>query len=112
VIDNLCAVILGALDEVIGDEEFEKIWKLKGRQYGEVFRNYITQYVDKCNMEYLATAPEKRKDKLRNIVRRFIQKPSAYENMKFDLEYSARVHQCSIHQLHDPNLEYPEEIEW
>lgn len=112
VIDMLSAVILGALAEVIGDEELEKLMKLKEHQYGDIFFDYATQYVDKCNVEYLKTVPEKRKDKLRNIAKRFVQQPDAYKNMKRDLEYSAKEYQCSFHELHDSRLEYPEEIEW
>ena len=88
------------------------MFKLRGRQYGDIFFNYATQYVDKCNIEYLKTSPEKRKDKLRNIAKRFVQQPDAYKNMKRDLEYSAKQYGCSFHELHDTKLEYPEEIEW
>lgn len=112
VIDTLSAVILGALADVIGEDELEKVFKLKGHQNSDIFFDYATQYVDKCNIEYLKTAPEKRKDKLRNIAKRFIQQPVAYKNMKRDLEYSAKEYDCSFHELHDPKLEYPEEIEW
>lgn len=112
IIDTLSAVILGALAEVIGDDELEKLFKLKGSQYGDSFFNYATQYVDKCNIEYLKTASEKRKDKLRNIAKRFVKQPDSYRNMKRDLEYAARHYGCSIYELHDPKLEYPEEIEW
>ncbi len=112
VVDTLSAVILEALADCIGDSELEKIIRFKERQYGAVFMNYSTQYVDKCNVEYLKTAPDKRRDKLKNIAKRFIQKPSGYSTMRSELEYAARVHGCSIHELHDPELEYPEEIEW
>ena len=77
-----------------GNRDMIKIelnYSLRGHQYGDIFFNYATQYVDKCNIEYLKTAPEKRKDKLRNI---------------------AKQYGCSFHELHDPKLEYPEEIEW
>lgn len=57
VIDMLSAVILGALAEVIGDDELEKLFKLKRHQYGDIFFNYAAQYVDKCNIEYLKTVP-------------------------------------------------------
>ena len=111
-IDTLSAAILEALAEVIGDDEFEKLCKLKENQYRDLFSRYAAQYVDKCNLEYLKTIPEKRKDKLRNIARRFINQPAAYQNMKLDLEYAAKQYGCSIHELHDPRLEYPEEIVW
>lgn len=112
ILDTLSAVILGALAEVIGDEELEKLFKTKSHLYGEGFFHYAAQYVDKCNIEYLKTEPEKRKDKLRNIAKRFIQHPEAYRNMKRNLEYAAKRYACSLHELEDPKLEYPEEIEW
>lgn len=112
VLDTLSAVILGALAEVIGDEELEKLFKTKSHLYGVGFLNYATQYVDKCNIEYLKTEPEKRKDKLRNIAKRLIQQPEAYRNMKRNLEYAAKRYACSLHEIEDPKLEYPEEIEW
>lgn len=87
-------------------------FRLKENQGKMSFLNYATQYVDKCNLEYLRTIPEKRKDKLRNIAKRFINQPTSYQNLKRDFEYSAKQYGCSIHELYDPKMEYPEEIEW
>ena len=111
-LDMLSSVILSAFADVIGDEDFEKVLSQRGKSYGYEYEHYATQYVDKCNAEYLKTAPEKRKDKLRNIAKRLLKKPDAYRNLLSDLENSARRHGCSIHELHDPDLEYPETIEW
>lgn len=52
--------------------------KLKNNQYLNIFDGYLIQYVDKCNAEYLKTTLEKRKNKLRNIAKRFVKKPDAY----------------------------------
>ena len=60
----------------------------------------------------MKTEPEKRKDKLRNIAKRLMQQPEAYRNMKRNLEYAAKRYACSLHEIEDPKLEYPEEIEW
>lgn len=111
-IKMLAAAIFYSLAEVISDEELEKVIKLNNYPYGMTWHNYVGQYVDKCNIEYLKSSIEKRKDKLKNIEKRFVQFPEAYHNMKRDLEYSARKYGCSIHELHDPKLEYPEEVEW
>ena len=111
-LDMLSSVILSAFADVIGDEDFEKVLSQRGKSYGYEYEHYATQYVDKCNAEYLKTVPEKRKDKLRNIAKRLLKKPDAYRNLLSDLENSARRHGCSIHELHDPDLEYPETIEW
>lgn len=105
------SVVLSALAKVIGDEEFEKIMRQK-QQYDTSYEHYVTQYVDKCNIEYMKTQPDKRKDKLRNIARRLAKKPGAYNNMQRTLEAAAREYGCSIHELHDSRMDYPEEIEW
>ena len=84
----------------------------KERLYGKQYQYYATQYVDKCNIEYLKADPEKRKGKLRNIAKRLVKKPDAYNRMLSDLKYVAAEYGCSIHELRDPKLEYPEEIEW
>lgn len=109
-LDTLCSVIFTALAEVIGDEEVEKLLHQRGGQH--LYSHYAAQYVDKCNLDYLKTAQEKKVDKLRNIARRLVKKPAAYDNLKRDLEYSAKTYGCSIHELHDPKLVYPEKIEW
>lgn len=112
ILDWLSSTILQALADVIGDDELEKLLKFRTYRYEEHFAKYVTQYIDKCNIEYLKTDPDKRKDKLRNIARRIVRKSAAYENMKRALEYSSMEYKCSIYELYDPKLEYPEEIEW
>ena len=111
-IELLCSVILGALGEVIGDEDLEKMLRNHGSLYRMEYNNYATMYVDKCNIEYFKTPVDKRKDKIRNIAKRLVKKPAAYDNMKYGLETSARHYGCSIYQLEDPKLDYPEDIEW
>lgn len=112
VLDTLSSVILGALSDVIGDDQLEKLLRFRENLLEDVFSDYAVQYVDKCSLEYIKTAPEKRSDKLRNIAKRIIQKPTGYQNMQRDMEYAAREYGCSIHEVYDSSLEYPEEIEW
>ena len=112
ILNTLSAVILEAFAEVVGDDQLEKLIRLKDRQFLNIFNNYAAQYVDKCNIEYLKAAPEKRKDNLRSIARRFIQQPNGYINMKSELICAAAQYRCSYHELHDERLKYPEEIEW
>lgn len=111
-LDLLSSVILSTFAQVIGDEEFEKIMRLRQKNYSFDYMDYITQYVDKCNIDYLKTVPEKRKDKIRNIARRLITQPEAYKKMKLDLKIAAAEYGCSVHDLSDPKLKYPDEIEW
>ena len=39
---------------------------------------------------------------MRTTAKRFLQQPTSYKKRKQDLEYSAEVYHCSIHELEDP----------
>ncbi len=110
-LDILCAGIWQAIGEAIGDEELENVIRLVQR-VDESYMNYATHYIDKCNIELIKTEVGRRKDKLRNIVKRIIKKPQGYKNMEEDLKYSAKEHKTTIYDLYDPNLKYPEDFEW
>ena len=116
-IQTLCGAIWQALDEVIGEEETYKLIRTNERQirYGycdDHYAHYVTMYVDKCNIEYLKTSVEKRPDKIRNIAKRIITKPAAYQKMEAEMKECARMYSCSIYDLERDDLEYPEEFEW
>lgn len=110
-LDVLCAGIWEALGQVIGDEELEKVIQLLQRS-DEGYFDYATHYIDKCNLEFLKTAVAKRKDKLRNIAKRIIKKPTSYYNIESDLKYWAKKYKTNIYALEIPEHEYPEEFEW
>ncbi|MDC7292051.1 MULTISPECIES: DUF6904 family protein [unclassified Butyrivibrio] len=110
--------VLKALGDVIGPEGFKSIYKEIERakspyNFEHTYFDYITYYVDKCNLEYLKTDPAKRPDKIRNIAKRFVKPPESYFKLKRDFEYSAKIEHCSIYELAAPEFEnYPEEIVW
>lgn len=110
--DMLAAAVFSALAEVIGEEELEKLLDMRSRNYDNEYRDFATQYVDKCNADYLKAAQEKRKDKLKGIAKRLVKLPDAYYKMKAELMYWAREEGWNIHEMYDPGLEYPDEVEW
>jgi len=113
-LEVLCAGIWQSLGEAVGDEELQKLMKMVQRlEEGEYIR-YATHYIDKCDMELLKTPVDKRRDKLKNIAKRILKKPAAYENMKRDLEYWAKEYNVSIYDLSIPDFEDPDltEIDW
>ena len=111
-LDVLCAGIWQALGETIGDGETEKLIK-QLQKTDERYMHYAIHYIDKCDIELLKTPVEKRKDKLRNITKRIIKKPEAYNSMKSSLEYWAKEYNVSIYDLGLPDIEYPDdEICW
>ena len=77
----LSAVIFQSLEEVIGSDEFNKVYKLikNSREY---YMHYVTQYVDYCNLEFLKTDINKRKDKLIDITKKFIKPSKEYQRME------------------------------
>ena len=110
-LDVFCAGVWQALGEVIGDDQLEKVLNWSKRIDG-TYVDYVTQYIDKCNIELLKTPFEKRKDKLRGIAKRILVKPTGYQTMEADLKYWAKEYKTSIYELEDSGLVYPEEIEW
>lgn len=110
-LDVFCAGVWQALGEVIGDDQLEKVLNWSKRIDG-TYVDYVTQYIDKCNIELLKTPFEKRKDKLRGIAKRILVKPTGYQTMEADLKYWAKEYKTSIYELEAPGLVYPEEIEW
>lgn len=107
----LSAVIFQSLEEVIGSDEFNKVYKLieKSREY---YIHYVTQYVDYCNLEFLKTNINKRKDKLIDITKKFIKPSKEYQRMEKRIKEYSQKHQIPIYAVEDDNLEYPNEIEW
>lgn len=110
-LDVLCSRIWMALGKVIGETELEKIIR-SCRSEHESYREYATHYIDKCNIELCKTAEEKRKEKIKNIAKRIVKKPDAYYSMEADLKYWAKHYKTSIYEIQDPDLKYPEDIEW
>ncbi len=110
-LDVLFAGIWQALGQAIGNEQAAKLYEVN--KIGcEDFGNYITQYIDKCNIDYIKTEVEKRPSKLKNIISRMIKKPEAYKKLEYELQYWSKVHNVPISELHDPQVVYPEDIEW
>jgi len=110
-LDVLFAGIWQALGDAIGQDEADKLLRMRKRK-GEIYWDYLPQYVDRCNLELLATDPEKRANKLKNIVKRLINKPASYMQMERELRYWAGEYNTSVHALKEARCKYPEEIVW
>lgn len=107
----LSAIIFQSLEEVIGSDTFNKVYKLieNSREY---YMHYVTQYVDYCNLEFLKTDNDKRKDKLIDITKKFIKPSKEYQKMEKKIKEYAQKYQIPIYEVEDDNLKYPNEIEW
>lgn len=109
--DYFCAGIWGTVQEILGQEETDKLLHYYERT-GENYLNYAAQYIDKLTVEYVKTELEKRKDKLKYVIRRIAKKSVAYTELEATLLKCAKEYGTSIHELQDPKLKYPTEIVW
>jgi hypothetical protein len=104
-------VVFAALAEAIGDDAVEKLEKALSYSY-LCFEWYAVQYIDKCNLDLLKVAQEKRVQKLKSLSNSMIKKTTPYQKMESELRAAAIHYNCSIYEIQDERLEYPEEIEW
>lgn len=107
----LSSSIYQSLEEVIGSDEFNKLYSLINKENPD-YVDYVTLYIDQCNLDLIKTQIVQRKDKLIDITRNFIKKNKEYKNIEKRIKAYAHKHQISIDQIEDVNIEYPEVIEW
>lgn len=110
VLDVLCSGFWQALGQVIDENELEKIIRLYNKS-SECYTNYVTPFIDQCNIELLRTNTEKRRAKLRSIAKKIITKPQAYFNLEQEYKREAKEQKVSVYELKDPLLFYPEKID-
>jgi hypothetical protein len=103
--------VFAALAEVIGDDAVEKLMG-ELEQGCHAFSAYITHYVDKCNLDLIATPPEDRPKELRSIATILVRQPASYRKLEEELWAEALRNGCSIYQLIDDKFRYPDTIEW
>ena len=96
---------------MIGSDEFNKLYSLINKENPD-YVDYVTLYIDQCNLDLIKTQIVQRKDKLIDITRNFIKKNKEYKNIEKRIKAYAHKHQISIDQIEDGNIEYPEVIEW
>ncbi len=110
-LDVLCSAIWQALGEAIGEDGMESIVRSLFRNTEE-YADYVTHYIDRCNVELCKCEVEKRKDKIKNITKRIMKKNQTYIKLEKDLNYWAKEMKVSVYDLKDPKVEYPEGLEW
>ena len=103
----LSSSIYQSLEEVIGSDEFNKLYSLINKENPD-YVDYVTLYIDQCNLDLIKTQIVQRKDKLIDITRNFIKKNKEYKNIEKRIKAYAHKHQISIDQIEDVNIEYPE----
>ncbi|MGP1413960.1 MAG: DUF6904 family protein [Bacillales bacterium] len=111
-INSLLTKFLVVIGKILGEEEFYKLYSKLDYDYMYIFHDYFTPYVDKCNLEYLNTPYEKRKTKLKHIMKRFMRNNESYISFKNKFEYLARIDKCNVNDLSQYYFIYPYVIEW
>lgn len=107
-----CATVLHALAEIIGDRTLEMLLRYRNKPGSHPFDRYVSQYVDLCNIDYLHTPVASRPAMLNILSGRLMAHQAVYQELEQMLEEGARAYHCSIYDLQDTRLVYPEEILW
>ena len=109
-IRNFVGQVWGALGDVIGEVGLENI--LNAQCSYESYTHYAAQYIDEMDIALIKTKPEKRAGKLKTMAKRIINPDYTYYQVHREVAACAAEYGCSIHEVHDPKLEFPDEIEW
>ena len=109
-LELLSSLILYALEDVIGEKDCKSI--INARDKKAIYYNFLHQYLDKCDIEYLKTPVNKRSSKIKNIAKRLVKFPESYYEYALQLTSYAYENHCSINRLTDKSINYPSEIEW
>lgn len=75
------------------------------------YQNYLVQYIDRLNIQFLRLQPERRKDSIGVMVKRICELDSLYYNFRsdfIDLAEGLHVHVSELRYKED----YPETIDW
>ena len=110
VIRSFACLIWGAVGDVIGEAALERI--LNSQSPYEAYIGYAAQYIDKYDIELINAKPDKRAGKLKTMAKKIVDPDNSYYQVYADVSAAARAYGCSIHEVHDPDLDFPEEIEW
>lgn len=110
ILRNFAGQIWGALGEAIGEVALENI--LRAQNPYQSYVDYAAQYIDKFDIDIIKAKPDKRAGKLKTIAKKIVVPDDSYYQMYRDMSSAARKYGCSMHELHDPSLEFPEEIDW
>lgn len=110
IIRNFAGLVWSALGQVIGEVGLENV--LKAQSPYESYTGYAAQYIDKLDIDLIKAKPDKRAGRLKTIARKIISQDSSYYQTYHDVLEAALEYGCSIHEVHDPTLEFPEEIDW
>lgn len=112
ILDLFCATLLHTIGEVIGDLELELFLRFRETPSMRPFDNYVTHYLDLCNVEYLKASVAKRPSLLKFIGGCLLSHQAMYLDMERDLQNAAKLYHCTIYDLELTKIQYPDEIQW
>ena len=75
------------------------------------FDNYITQYIDVLNSEFVDTPKEKRNKSISAVIKNILEPNTEYYNYKDIIEKQAKIHDCDPLDLR-LNVDLPDVIDW
>ena len=91
---------------------FSRVNNLLNKDYS-IIDNYITQYIDVLNINFLKLDKEKRIRSIHGIAKKITEFNREYQILSYDIKDAAKKYNCPTSDIKLNNLEdYPEEIDW
>jgi len=106
-----------AFREACGDAAYKRLYKkARNQEYHFAvitnYRGFCTQYLDRLEMKYIHSKPEKREKLLATLVRKIIVQGDDYLQVEDDIMAYALRHHLPKEEIVFSDVEYPEVIEW
>ena len=102
--------IAKCLKEILSEASFKRIIHLMVKDT-LWFDDYITQYLDLLNIQFVDMSEDKRKKSISTMAKKLSEQGEEYIQVKNEVVQAAEQHKCSIEDI-TLSIEYPEDIEW
>ncbi len=100
-----------ALEEVLTPRKYGNTLGYLGKG-ARLMNNYLTQYVDYWNLEFIDMSPTKRQDQLSVVAKRLSSQDDEYHNVMWSIEAFAQKHDIPPQYVRYGHKDYPDELEW
>ncbi|MHB1647087.1 MAG: DUF6904 family protein [bacterium] len=106
------AEVAKCISSLFSKPVFSRINNLLNKNYSTI-ENYITQYIDVLNINFLNLDKEKRIKSIPGIAKKITEFNREYQRLSYDIKEAAKKYDCPTSDIKLNNLEdYPEEIDW
>jgi len=106
------AEVAKCISSLFSKPVFSRINNLLNKNYSTI-ENYITQYIDVLNINFLDLNKEKRIKSIPGIAKKITEFNREYQSLSFAIKQAAKKYGCATSEIKTKESDdYPEEIDW